>query len=997
MSKKDRRSYGFDNKKENKKTKKKYTKKKKNTSVLGKVFTVSYKIGAWIFKFLWSIIKAVFSGIFYIFSFIFKINFIKSSKFKKIIGWGALTIFVFGFLSITIITAWASKNLPSPDQLIQRDIAQTTKIYDRSGEHLLYEIFANKNRTLVELNKVPKHLKQGVIATEDDRFYEHYGVRPLSIARAVFNAIVYNERIQGTSTLTQQLVKNAVLTRERSYIRKIKEMILSLKLEQQYSKKQILKMYFNEIPYGSTNYGVASAAEDYFNKEVSDLNLNESAILAGLPKAPSSFLANPKELKQRRNFVLYRMYKEGYISKEKMENTQKKPLSLSRDFQNIKAPHFVLHVREKLIDKFGERKVDTGGLKVITSLDWDMQKKAKKVVSSTGSKVLNKAEADNTGLVAMDPKSSQILSMIGSKNFYNEKIDGKFNIITEAKRQPGSSFKPIVYTAAFQKGYTPSTILYDVKTDFAVPESKEYIPKNYDLKERGPVTMRKALQGSINIPAVKTLYLTGTDKALEFSKDLGYTTLSKRNLGLSLVLGGGGVIPLEHANAYATLANGGIQREPTSILKVEGPNGEILYEQKKKEGERIIDAKYTKLITDVLSDNEARAFAFGTDSVLQLEERPVAAKTGTTNDYVDSWTMGYTPNLVAGVWAGNTDNSPMKRGFGGSKVAGPIWNEFMKKALEDKPIKKFPDPPNLDVDKPILKGEKGKIKMKINEETGLIATSSTPDHLIETKTFVPPHSILHYVDKDNPRGPRPENPSKDPQYEIWEKAIKDWKKRMKKKKPDWNLTFKKPPTKKDKGYSPELAPTVNVVYPKPSSTITTREINTDIRFSAPRGVDKVIYRIDGRYVGVEDKHPFNLNYKAKTLEDGKHTLTIIAQDDIGNRKIKKINFILKAGKVKSSVSFIRFNKTITKRDYPLSIFFRTYKEKEIDSITIQATKNDKSITLEKIKDKTRFKKERNKVIWNNYPEENKGQWTIKAKIRSNNNEYIGGSMKMKVK
>lgn len=983
-----KRNYGFSDD-ETKNNKKRKNTRSKKTNAWKKVLAVGYKIISWVSIMVWKVVASLFRAIKYAFTSLFKVKIIRNSKFKKILGWGALTIFVFGFLSVIILTAWANKNLPNPDQLIQRDIAQTTKIYDRTGEHLLYEIYADKNRTLVELDQVPKHLKHGVIATEDDTYYTHYGVRPLSIARAVFNSLVYNERIQGTSTLTQQLVKNAVLTRERSYIRKIKEMILSLKLEQQYSKKQILKMYFNEIPYGSTNYGVASAAENYFNKDVSELNLNESAVLAGLPKAPSSFLNNSKELKQRRNFVLYRMQEEGYISREKMKKTQNKSLPLSAEYEDIRAPHFVLHVKEKLTKKFGERKVDTGGLKVITSLDWKKQKTAKEVVSSTGSKVLKKAEANNTGLVAINPKNSQVLAMVGSKDFSNEKIDGKFNIITEARRQPGSSFKPIVYTAAFEKGYTPQTILYDVKTDFAAPESTEYIPKNYDLKERGPVTMRKALQGSINIPAVKTLYLAGEDKALNFSKELGYTTLNKRNLGLSLVLGGGEVIPLEHTNAYATLANGGIRRDPTSILKVTGQNGDILYEQKKKEGTRIIDSKYTKFISDVLSDNQARAFAFGTDSVLQLGDRPVAAKTGTTNDYVDSWTMGYTPNLVTGVWAGNTDNSPMKRGFGGSKVAGPIWQEFMKKALKDEPIQKLPSSPPITADKPVLNGDNGKIKIDINEETGLIATSSTPEHLIETKTFIPPHSILHYVDKDNPRGSRPEDPSEDPQYEIWEEAIQDWIKRKKEENPDWNLSFEKPPTEKDKGYSSELAPTINIVYPKPSTTIKTRDINTDIRFSAPRGVDKVIYRIDGKYVGVEEKHPFNLNYSAKTLEEGKHTLTIIAQDDIGNRKIKKLNFNLQAGKVKPSISFIRFNRPLNKADYPTSIFFRPYKTEDIQSIRITATKNNKTITIDTLTSLTKSEGSRMRVKWSDYPSQT-GNWTIKSIIKTKDGEQLEG-------
>jgi len=995
MSDKNKRSYGFNNNEDlNKKRNKKTI--KQSSAKLGIVFGYCYKIIAWILKYLWKGVKLFFRGFKVIFTSIFKLNITQSGKFKKILGWSLLTVFVFGFLSITIITAWANKNLPSPDQLIKRDIAESTKIYDRTGKHLLYEIFANKNRTLVELKDIPEQLKNGVIATEDDRFYKHYGVRPLSIVRAVFNSVVYGERIEGTSTLTQQLVKNAVLTRERSYVRKIKEAILSLKLEQQYSKEQILKIYFNEIPYGSTNYGVAAAAQNYFGKDVKDLNLEESATLAGLPKAPTTYLNNPKLLKERRNFVLYRMKQEGYISKEKMEKTQQKPLSLSQEYENIKAPHFVLDVKEKLVEKFGEKRVDTGGLRVKTTLNWDLQQKARKVVSSTGKETLKEAGADNTALVALNPKNSQILSLIGSKSFSNEKIDGKFNIITEAKRQPGSSFKPIVYTAGFEKGYTPQTILYDVKTDFAAPESTEYIPRNYDLKERGPVTMRKALQGSMNIPAVKTLYLVGEDRALKFAKELGYTTLSKRNLGLSLVLGGGSVIPLEHINAYTTLANGGINRDPTRILKVTNSEGEILYDKKKKEGERVIDSRYTKLITDVLSDNQARSFAFGINNVLNLKNRPVAAKTGTTNDYVDAWTVGYTPNLVAGVWAGNTDNSSMKRGYGGSKVAGPIWKNFMKKALKDKQVQTFSQPPQIRANKPILSGKKGKMEIKINRETGLIATSSTPDHLIETKTYLPPHSILHYVNKDNPKDPKPENPKKDPQYEIWEQAIQDWKQRMKEEKPDWDLTFKQPPTKKDKGYSPELVPTINVNSPAQSSTIKTRNIKTDIIATAPRGVEKVIYKIDGRYVAVTRQPPFNLNYSARNLKSGDHKLTIIAEDDIGNRKRKIINFTLQAGEIKPSAVFIKRNKKITKNKFPLTVVLRSYHSKNIKNIKIIVeNKNKRYKQIAKLTPDKEKSQQRLVANWSKFP--TPGLWTLKTEVETTDGEtYISDTMKLEL-
>ena len=909
-------------------------------------------------------------------------------KIKKILFWGATTVFVFGFLATTIIVAWASSNLPSPDKLTQRQVAQSTKIYDRTGEHLLYEIFAGKNRTLLDLEDIPDDLKNAVIATEDDKFYQHYGVRPLSIARAVFNAVFKGERIQGTSTLTQQLVKNAILSRERSYIRKIKEAILAVRLEQKYSKDQILQIYFNEIPYGSTNYGIEAAAQSYYGKHASELTLKESATLAGLPKAPTTYLNNPKELKQRRNFVLYRMQQEGYINEQEMNKVQAKPVTLSQDISDIKAPHFVMHVKQKLVDKFGRKKVESGGLKVITTLDWDKQKLAKKIVDKKGKQVLKEAKANNMAMLALDPKTSQVLTMIGSKDFNDNKINGKFNVVTQGKRQPGSSFKPIVYTAAFEKGYTPSTILYDVLTDFAPSEGREYKPKNYDLKERGPVTMRKALQGSMNIPAVKTLYLTGEDQAREFAERLGYSTLSEGNFGLSLVLGGGEVRMIEHINAFATLANGGVKRSPTSILKVEEPDGNILLENKKQEGKRVIESKFTKTITDVLSDNQARAFAFGQNSVLNLKDRPVAAKTGTTNNYVDAWTVGYTPNLVTGVWGGNTDNSPMKRGFGGSKVAGPIWNEFMKQALKEKEVKTFPEPPEIKTDKPVLQGSGGKITLKVNKETGKLSSSSTPEHLIEERTYVPPHSILHYVQKDNPQGPPPKNPENDPQYNVWEQAIGDWIKKMEEKE-DTNFTFEEPPTDKDTEYSEELKPELTVVFPEEKEELNSRQIDTDIRATAPRGVEKVIYKIDDRYVGVEEKHPFNLNYYARDLVNGWHTLTVIAEDDIGNRTQKEVKFLLKAEKEPPTVTWINKRNKLSKQSLPFTFLVKPFKEDQIQEIKIQAQKDDKEIEIASITD---FSNKINEGLSFSLKKLEAGDWALTPIINTKGNKTLKGEV-----
>jgi len=540
-----------------------------------------------------------------------------------------LVLFVLGLIGAVGLVVWASKDLPDPNKLSDRQIAQSTKIYDRTGEHILYEVFEDQKRTLITLEELPDYLVQGVIATEDTKFYEHHGIRPLSIVRAVVYGLLPGRRVEGTSTLTQQLVKNAILTSERRYSRKLKEFILSIRLEQVYTKDQILQIYFNEIPYGSTNYGVESAAQSYFGKSASDLTLAEAATLAGLPQQPSRFLNDLDRLKERRNFVLRRMSEEGYITEAEKSVAQAEPLNLDVSYSNIDAPHFVLYVKEKLVEDYGEQLVDTGGLKVITSLDWEKQQIAEQVIEDVGTPKLEEAGANNTSLVAMDPKTGHILAMVGSKDYYDDSIKGQFNVATLGKRQPGSSFKPIIYAAAFEKGYTPNTILYDVVTNFA-SAGNSYTPKNYDLSEHGPVTMRQALQGSLNIPAVKTLYLVGEKKGVDFAERLGYTTLGEGDFGLSLVLGGGEVRLLDHVGAYATFANDGVRHTPVSILKIEDNKGEILYEWKQDKGEKVLEKNITDTLSNVLSDDAARAYTFGAGGVLTLPGRPVAAKTGTT-------------------------------------------------------------------------------------------------------------------------------------------------------------------------------------------------------------------------------------------------------------------------------------------------------------------------------------------------------------------------------
>ncbi|MBU0597054.1 PBP1A family penicillin-binding protein [Patescibacteria group bacterium] len=949
-----------------------------------KFFLGLYKMVRWSLSQIWNLVSLLWKRR-------PKLNNKQKKEVRKKILFISVIVIVLGFLSSTILVAWVSKDLPDPDRLTDRKVAQSTKIYDRTGEFLLYEIFADEKRTLVDLDQIPQNLIDGVVATEDTKFYEHRGVRPLSILRAFVYGIFSKERIGGTSTLTQQLVKNAILSNERSYVRKLKEIILSIRLEQKYTKEQILKIYFNEIPYGSTNYGAEAAAQSYFGKHVSELDLQESATLAGLPQAPTSFLNNVEALKERRNFVLRRMYEEGYITEEEKTSAQSSELTLSRHFGDIKAPHFVLYVKEQLVKEFGEQVVDSGGLKVITTLDWDKQQIAERVIDEKGSEVLESAGADNTSLVAIDPRSGEILAMVGSKDFYNEDIDGQFNVATLGKRQPGSSFKPIVYAAAFEKGYTAETVLFDVVTNFGL-SSNNYKPLNYDYSEHGPVTMRQALQGSLNIPAVKTLYLVGDKKGVEFATRLGYSTLGEGDFGLSLVLGGGEVKLLDHVNAFAVFANNGTLFEPSSILKIEDQNSDILFELKNNKGKKVLDSSVTSLMSNILSDDVARAYAFGTGSILTLPGRPVAAKTGTTNSYVDGWTIGYTPSLVAGVWAGNTDNTPMKAGFGGSRVAGPIWNAFMKEALADTPVESFPSAPENTAKKAALRGSTGgSITLKVNKITGRLASTSTPEYLIEERTYIQPHSILHYVFKDDPQGDYPENPADDPQYLRWEEAIQTWITKKGEEDPEWNVSFEEPPTEEDDEYSIEMIPKLTVNYPTPNATISSRQITTDIEVSSPRGITKVSYMLDETYVGVITEHPFNLNYNAQGIENGSHILTIIVEDDIGNRLEHEIPFTLNAIVELPGVNWAGGSNSVRLSEFPQIYLLGLFKSDQIKQVNIYTQKQGESKNLlGSIDDFSSSVEGKMSTVWRN--PSSTGIWQLVAEVELNDGGLGSGDI-----
>lgn len=804
----------------------------------------------------------------------------------KLSFFGLAFIFIVG----TFFILWISKDLPDPNKLADRQVQQSTKIFDRTGTHLLYEIYQNQKRTVVELNQMAPFAVQATVAIEDKTFYDHSGVKITSILRAAFyNLIGRKTGSGGASTLTQQLIKNTIIGNERSIFRKIKEAILAIQLEKKYSKDEIIKLYLNEIPYGSTNYGIEAASESYFHKSANDLNLSEAATLAALIQAPSRYLNDVNALRGRRDLVLRLMSEQKFITDTQKQEAQNQALRIYRSNGIFDAPHFVLYVKKLLADKFGENIVDTGGLKVITTLDYDKQAAAEKIVKENGDKFAKTSKANNAALIAVDPKTGQVLAMVGSRDFNNEEIDGQFNVAVLGRRQPGSSFKPFVYTAAFEKGYTPDTVLYDVTTNFDSRDGKTYTPKNYDGKDHGLVTMRKALQGSLNIPAVKTMYLVGEEQTADFAKRFGYTTFTG-DYGLSLVLGGAEVSPLEHTTAYAALANGGTFHPTASILEVSDDKGNKLFEWTPDPGMEAVKPELAATISNVLSDNEARAFVFGLNSTLVLPDRKVAAKTGTTSDNKDAWTMGYVPSLAVGVWVGNTIPSPMLGG--GSLLAGTIWNKFMKVALASTTPEDFPVPPPNDATKPVLRGHDNGIILPINSVTGKIAVSTTPENLIVEKSFLPPHDILFYVNKDDPRGPAPTNPDEDSQYSAWEYGVQMWAVRM--TASGTPVSFSEPPTEYDSpsARSSEFAPSLTVLSPSSAQSISSRDIPVTVKVSAPRGVTSVAYLIDGVNLATEYQFPFNTNLFLEKQSAGPHTLKVIAFDDQGNSASQDVTFLL---------------------------------------------------------------------------------------------------------
>lgn len=708
-----------------------------------------------------------------------------------------LDVVIFGFAAGILLAAalliWLSTlDIPDLSSFDERRVLQSTKIYDRTGEVMLYDLHQDVRRTLIPFEEMPRHIKNATVAIEDDEFYNHIGIRPVAILRSMISNIQDSGSPfdgAGGSTITQQVIKNSVLQREKTLTRKVKEAILSIKIERVLTKDQILEIYLNESPYGGTIYGVEEASQAFFAKSARDLTLGEAAYLAAIPQAPtylSPYGNNREALDNRQKLVLERMRINGFISIEEYEEVKNEEVVFQTQVvSGIKAPHFVMYIREQLAEKYGEEALAEKGLRVITTLDWKLQSAAEKIVAEKAAVNTEKFKASNAGMVAVDPKTGDLLVMVGSKDYFSEDIDGNYNV-TFANRQPGSSIKPFVYAAAFSKGYLPSTILFDVHTQFSTacepwdmsPEAPCYSPKNYNSKYIGPISMRNALAQSLNIPAVKTLYLVGINSALKLTADMGLTTLNDpKRYGLTLVLGGGEVRLYDMAYAYGVFANRGIKAEPRSILRVEDTNGVVLDETEVK-SQRVLDENIADMVADVLSDDVARTPLWGSHGLLYFGDRDVAGKSGSTNNLRDAWIMGFTPNIAVGAWSGNNDNSVMGGGLSGL-ITAPMWREFMKVAFEDLPVESFTQPQIVTSGvKPIIRGEYLDTQALLNTMNNSSSTDengNTKPTLDISAIYGNIHTILHFVNKDDPLGPYPSNPTSDGQYNNWEYAVQQWK------------------------------------------------------------------------------------------------------------------------------------------------------------------------------------------------------------------------------
>ncbi len=826
----------------------------------------------------------------------------KNSKKIKIPKNLIMLVFSVFVLLTGIVIIWASSlKIPDFHSFEDRKVVNSTKIYDRTGQVLLYDIHQDVKRTDIPLEQMGLNIRNATVAIEDSEFYNHGGIRITSIIRAVLsNLFNTGGKTQGGSTITQQLVKNTLLTQKQTLTRKIKEWVLAIKIDRSMSKDKILEYYLNENPYGGNVYGIAEAAKTYFNKNAQDLTLAEAAYLASIPQSPTSlspYGKNRAKLDARKNLVLSRMLVSKFISQVEYDSAKNEVVTFApQATSGIKAPHFVFFIKDYLEQKYGADVVEQGGLKVTTTLDYNLQAKGEQFVKEGALENEKSWNGKNAGLVAIDPKTGQILTMVGSRDYFDKTIDGNFNIAT-ATRQPGSSFKPFIYATAFNKGFTPDTVLFDLPTEFqttcnaygkALPghnQSDCYMPDDYDNKTVGPISLRNALAQSRNIPAVKLFYLAGLKDSLQTAQSMGITTLTDiSRYGLTLVIGGGEVSLLDITSAYGVFANEGVRNPYTGILKVENSDGSVLEEYTPNPKE-ILPKNTALTISDILSDNTARIPTFGASSPLLIPGKDVAVKTGTTNSNKDAWTIGYSPNIVVGVWAGNNDNKPMKKG--GSAVAGPIWNKFINEALKTLPNEKF-EKPNLDVDpktvKPALRGYwQGNDNFFIDKISGKLASEFTPKETTQEKVITNVHSILYWVDKNNILGFPPSDPNNDSQFSHWEIPVQNWWAQNSSKYT--KTTWADKPTETDDIHTSASVPSVSIIEPSPSTIYQPdQKIQLKINSSGNLPIQKIDIFINNTFVDTVNS-PFNFSFIPKDLDNLKqeNELRIISYDTAYNK------------------------------------------------------------------------------------------------------------------
>lgn len=809
--------------------------------------------------------------------------FLSSSGFNRRRFWirffGLVTTVVFfSLVALIVLTLFSfivfAKDLPSPNKLTAHDSSLSTKIYDRNNK-LLYDIYGDKNRALVNWQSLPPYVKQATISIEDKDFYKHSGFSLVGIVRSVFNIVVLR-RVEGGSTITQQVVKNTLLSPERTLTRKIKEFILSIQVERKYSKDEILQIYLNEVPYGGTAWGIEAAAQTYYNKEAKDLTLTEAIVLAGLPQAPtyySPYGTNPKAYVARADDVARRMREDGYITKT--QETQVKSeipnIHFSPNNQGIKAPHFVFYVRDQLVARYGEKVVEQGGLKVTTSLDLDLQNKAQDIVAEEVAKVAN-LNVGNGAAVIEDPKKGQILAMVGSKDYFDKNYDGQVNVAM-ALRQPGSALKPFTYATGFKAGYTPSTVLMDVPTEFPIGGGQPvYKPVNYDGKFRGPIQIRFALSNSINIPAVKMLALVGVKNMLRTAFDAGVKSLEPtddnlKRFGLAITLGGGEVRLVDLTSGYATFANKGQYTEPVSILKVEDRSGKVLDEAKDKQPKRVIDESIAFIISHILSDDNARSLVFGPGSLLNIPGKTVAVKTGTTDDKRDNWAVGYTYSRVVGVWVGNNDNSPMNPKIAsGITGATPIWNKLMQLALTNISNENFTKPDNVNaIQIDSLGGGLPCRDLPKRSEYFVKGTEPTKDCLVEKNLDGKDYYVFQEFDPVSTDGKN-----------RWQDGIDAWSKTQ----PDPKY---QPP--KELFNQPNQNPDdikVHINHPNDHDKVD-YSFETEASVDTGRKITKVEFYIDGTIKDTKGSDgPYKFNFTFSQASKGKHKIKVKAYNEAGH-------------------------------------------------------------------------------------------------------------------